>query len=227
MNKPSINGKMIFFDGPDGSGKSTQIKIVKEDLESKGYDVLQLRQPGMPGEHGDNMRKALFGEDRYRDFWAIRLLFVAEHLEFMDRYGYYKDKVILCDRCVLTSNTCIGGAEYGDLYEIMDELWRLHGIASRKPDNILIYSVTPETVKQRLQSRLCEGGEMNYYDMKQESFHRKSCEYYDCMEEIDENRPTLLGLDSTKKTIYTIDANKDKDEVSKATIELLNKLYEI
>lgn len=224
--KPTIKGKMIFFDGPDGSGKSTQMDEVADYLEGKGYKVKKLRQPGMPGEHGDNIRKALFGEDRYRNFWAIRLLFVAEYLEFMERYAHCEDEVILCDRSVLISNTCIGGAEY-DLYDLLDIMDPLYNLAEKLPDSILIYSVTPETVKKRLQSRYDEGGEINYYDKKPEWFHVKSCKYYDKMEEMDDNHPNMLGLSSTKKTIYTIDANKDVKSVTESTINLLNDLYEI
>lgn len=227
MNKQSIKGKMIFFDGPDGSGKSTQLREVAKYLRDKGYDVVETRQPGMPGEHGDNIRKALFGKDRYRDFWATRMLFVAEHLEFMDRYGYDANRVILCDRSVITSNNCIGGAEYGDIYEVISTLAPMYRLADRKPDTIVIFSVTPETVKQRLQSRLSEGGEINHYDKKEESFHKASCMNYDLMEEMDEGNPRMLGLSSTKKTIYTIDANSEVSEVTKKAIELLEEIYDI
>lgn len=226
-NKPSIKGKMIFIDGPDGSGKSTQVKNIKEYLEDKGYEVLMLRQPGMPGEHGDNVRKALFGNDRYMNFWAVRTLFAAEYLEFMDRYGYEYDKVVICDRNVITSNACIGGAEIGNLDEVIRELSGIYNLAERKPDNIIICSVTPETTLSRLSKRADAGGNLNHYDCSSEWFHRKSCFNYSKMEEIDENNPNLLGLDSSHKTIYSIDANGTEDEVTEKLIDLLNNLYSI
>ncbi len=39
-------GIFITMEGPDGSGKSTQIDLLKEYLESAGYDVLITREPG-------------------------------------------------------------------------------------------------------------------------------------------------------------------------------------
>lgn len=41
-----MRGLFITFEGPDGSGKSTQITRLKEYLSSKGYDVLLVREPG-------------------------------------------------------------------------------------------------------------------------------------------------------------------------------------
>jgi len=41
-----MKGLFITFEGPDGSGKSTQITRLKEYLSSKGYDVLLVREPG-------------------------------------------------------------------------------------------------------------------------------------------------------------------------------------
>lgn len=41
-----IKGKIISFEGMDGSGKTTQIKAVSEYLEQKGFNVTVLREPG-------------------------------------------------------------------------------------------------------------------------------------------------------------------------------------
>ena len=41
-----MKGLFITFEGPDGSGKSTQITRLREYLSSKGYDVLLVREPG-------------------------------------------------------------------------------------------------------------------------------------------------------------------------------------
>lgn len=226
-DKPSIKGKMIFIDGPDGSGKSTQIKNIKEYLEDKGYEVLMLRQPGMPGKHGDNVRKALFGEDSYGDFWAVRTLFAAEYLEFMDRYGYEPDKVILCDRNVITSNSCIGGAEIGNLDEVIRQMSPIYRLAERKPDNIIICNVSADTAIQRLGKRIESGGDWNHYDCRSEWFHKKSCYNYSRMEELEEQDANLLGLDTSHKTIYSIDANGTQDDVTDKMINLLNELYSI
>lgn len=41
-----MNGIFITFEGPDGSGKTTQLKKLGEELKKLGHDVLVTREPG-------------------------------------------------------------------------------------------------------------------------------------------------------------------------------------
>ena len=41
-----MKGIFITMEGPDGSGKTTQIELLKKYLESKGYDIIITREPG-------------------------------------------------------------------------------------------------------------------------------------------------------------------------------------
>ncbi|MGB9808580.1 MAG: dTMP kinase, partial [Caldanaerobacter sp.] len=41
-----MKGKFISFEGIDGCGKTTQVKLLEEHLNKKGYDLLVLREPG-------------------------------------------------------------------------------------------------------------------------------------------------------------------------------------
>ena len=66
MSDAACAGRFITVEGIDGCGKSTQARLLAEDLERAGYDVLALREPGAvaisekirallldPGECGD------------------------------------------------------------------------------------------------------------------------------------------------------------------------------
>ena len=46
MNWDSLKGRFLVLDGPDGSGKSSQIKLLDDALQSQGLVPLQLRDPG-------------------------------------------------------------------------------------------------------------------------------------------------------------------------------------
>ena len=41
-----MQGIFITMEGPDGAGKTTQIELLKDYLNKKGYDVLITRDPG-------------------------------------------------------------------------------------------------------------------------------------------------------------------------------------
>ena len=55
-----MSGKFIVLDGPDGGGKSTQLTILAERLQSEGYDIVATRDPGGT-RIGNEIRNLLLG----------------------------------------------------------------------------------------------------------------------------------------------------------------------
>ena len=93
----------IVFEGIDGAGKSTQIKLLKEWLESNGYEVETLVEP-TDSEVGKLIRKILQRSDATTDRVqkTLGLLFAADRMLIMDRLSDEK-KVILSDRSFISS----------------------------------------------------------------------------------------------------------------------------
>jgi len=56
-------GRLIVFEGGDGSGKTSQAKLCKERLESEGIDILHIREPGST-PIGEKVRNILLGENQ-------------------------------------------------------------------------------------------------------------------------------------------------------------------
>ena len=75
----------ITFEGIDGSGKSTQARLLSERLKSQGRDVILTREPGgAPG--AEDIRKLLVEGDPGR--WSAEteiLLFTAARRDHMER----------------------------------------------------------------------------------------------------------------------------------------------
>lgn len=229
MEKQKLEGSIICFDGIDGTGKSTQINLVAKYLEERGYKVLCVRQPGIPGV-GDYLRKALFDDskinNRLHEFWAKRLIYIAEYREFVDRYrsGVYKDTVILCDRSVITSNIAYGGAELGDEVEVMRRSVPLYeDLACYAPDKIIIFQVELHKTIERLRKR----DSSNYYDDKELEFKLRCEEIYETLREIEVMNPDCLGLLPGSDIIRYIDANKDVDDVFNQIIKILETEYDL
>ncbi len=86
-----MDGKLITFEGIDGSGKSTQIRMLTGELLSRGYDVLTTREPGGT-PLGRRLREAFLETEEAVDPLAELLLFAADraqHVNFLmsDRYA--------------------------------------------------------------------------------------------------------------------------------------------
>ena len=80
----TANGLFITFEGIDGSGKSTQAKLLAKTLGQQGWDVLLTREPG--GSTGAEQIRALVLEGD-PDRWSAEteiLLFTAARRDHMD-----------------------------------------------------------------------------------------------------------------------------------------------
>jgi dTMP kinase len=97
----AAKGLFISFEGIDGSGKSTQTKLLKDRLEADGHQVVLTREPGgSPG--AEEIRALVLQGDP--DRWSARteiLLFTAarrDHLERTILPALEAGKIVICDR---------------------------------------------------------------------------------------------------------------------------------
>lgn len=99
--KPPNAGLFISFEGIDGSGKSTQARLLAQTLRTRGLDVVLTREPG--GSPGAEEIRALVLEGP-PDRWSAEtelLLFTAarrDHLERTIRPALAAGQIVICDR---------------------------------------------------------------------------------------------------------------------------------
>jgi len=96
-----MRGKFITFEGSEGSGKSTQIKLTQEYLKKKGRDVLFLREPGGV-KISEKIRKLLLDVDT-KDMGdeCETLLYMAARAQLVKEVivpALNDGKIVLCDR---------------------------------------------------------------------------------------------------------------------------------
>ena len=90
----------VTFEGPDGSGKTTQINLLADRLRAGGHEVVVTREPGGGGPVSEEIRSLLLhGGDMARNtemllFFAAR----AEHVATLIRPALAEGKIVLCDR---------------------------------------------------------------------------------------------------------------------------------
>lgn len=158
----SDKGLFISFEGIDGSGKSTQARLLADDLRDAGRDVILTREPGgSPG--AEEIRALVLQGDP--DRWSAEteiLLFTAarrDHLERTIRPALAAGKVVICDRFA-DSTRMYQGLSRGDLRGVVD---RLHDLMiGVEPDLTILIDMDPTEGLSRALSR--KGAEERFED---------------------------------------------------------------
>lgn len=146
-------GLFITFEGIDGSGKSTQARLLAEHLRGQGREVVLTREPGgSPG--AEEIRALVLQGDP--DRWSAQtelLLFTAarrDHLERTIRPALDAGKVVICDRFA-DSTRMYQGLSRGDLRQIVDQLHDL--MIGVEPDLTILIDMDPANGLERALSR--------------------------------------------------------------------------
>ena len=143
----------ISFEGIDGSGKSTQIKLLADHLQSQGRKVIVTREPG--GSTGAEEIRALVLQGEI-DRWSAEtelLLFTAarrDHLERTIRPALAAGTIVLCDRFA-DSTRMYQGLSRGDLRQTVDQLHNL--MIGTEPDLTVLLDINPALGLTRAKSR--------------------------------------------------------------------------
>ena len=91
----------ITFEGPEGSGKSTQMELLAEYLKGKGYPVLTTREPGGTSI-GEQIREVLLSPENQEMSPLTEVLLYsasrAQHVEQVIRPHLEEGYIVLCDR---------------------------------------------------------------------------------------------------------------------------------
>jgi dTMP kinase len=152
-----LPGKLIVFEGIDGTGKSTQLSLLGDYLQEQGFDVVMTREP-TEGPYGQKIRK-LYSNRKQASRDEELELFLADRQEHTDQLllpALRQGKIVLCDRYYL-STAAYQGANGFDPSEII----RLNHFAPQ-PDIAFIFEVSLQTSLYRItQGR---GEELNDFE---------------------------------------------------------------
>lgn len=163
-------GRFISFEGIDGSGKSTQARLLAERLRAAGHVVTLTREPG--GSTGaEEIRRLVLEGDPAR--WSAEteiLLFTAarrDHLEKTIRPALARGEVVITDRFT-DSTRMYQGLSRGDLRGLVDQLHQI--MIGVEPDLTLLIDIDPATGLARAVAR--KGTELRFEEMGQDMQER-------------------------------------------------------
>ena len=143
----------VTFEGVDGSGKSTQARLLAEWLEEAGHGVLLTREPGGTPV-GEAVRKLVLHGDEMTD-WTEAALFAAaraEHVARAIRPALDEGLHVVCDR-YLDSSVAYQGIARGLGEDLVRNL-SLTVTGGLLPERTFVLLVDPATAIARSSARL-------------------------------------------------------------------------
>jgi dTMP kinase len=166
----------ITIEGPDGGGKTTQVRLLYDALKAAGVDVLLTREPGGTSI-GDQIRTVLHDVDNKEMNPAAEILLYsasrAQLVAQVIRPALASDRVVLCDRYADSTMAYQGYGRQLDL----DALRTITHFATGglTPDLTLLLDLP---VEAGLARRRTGGDEWNRMDQQTLEFHRRTRDGY-------------------------------------------------
>lgn len=170
-------GKFITFEGIEGSGKTTQLRILADFLQLRGHEVMVTREPGGT-PIGEKIRQVLLNAE-FKEMRPLTelLLYAAarcQHVEEIIRPALERGKIVLCDRYADATIAYQGEARQIDKKFLKE----IHQLATNnlKPDLTLLLDCPVEVGLKRIQERESEiPGQTNLdrFEKEKQDFHER------------------------------------------------------
>ena len=138
----------ITFEGVDGSGKSTQVRLLAEQLRSEDRDVVETREPGGT-QLGEQVRELILGGGSVSP-WAEAALFAAARAQLVDeviRPALARGADVICDRYIDSSLAYQGIARNLGVERVLE--LNLAATGHLLPDRTFLLLVPLEQATQR------------------------------------------------------------------------------
>ena len=164
-------GKFISFEGGEGVGKSTQVRLLAQALEQRGIAAVVTREPGgTPG--AESIRGLLLGKEVDWNPRAEALLFAAarsDHCQQRIGPALASGQWVLCDRFIDSTRAYQGGE--GELSDA--DILSLHRVGSGglMPDFTVLLSVPEHVAHERLRQR--DGATTDRIGGRDSAFHQR------------------------------------------------------
>jgi dTMP kinase len=200
----SARGLFITFEGPEGSGKSTQLRMLAQRLRESSRDVLESQEPGGTPIGMQIRRVLLDPANRELCPTAELLLMFAARAQNVDQWilpALAEGRIVLSDR--FTDSTLVyQGAARGLGAEVVYDVDRV-ACRGLVPDVTLVIDIDTETglARARRRNDVTQTVETRM-DEQEVSFHRKVREAYQ-----------RLAADEPRR-VRLVDGGRSRDEIA-------------
>ncbi|WP_243374472.1 dTMP kinase [Geotalea sp. SG265] len=197
-------GCFITFEGIEGCGKTTQIRLLEQHLTEKGFKVLLTREPG-GCPIADQVRAILLDAANMAMIPSAELLLYAaaraQHVEEVIRPALAEGRIVLCDRFTDATLAYQGHGRGLDL-DTIDYLNRL-ATSGLKPQLTVLIDCPVEVGLQRALARIdsiATGAREERFELESARFHQKVRNGY------------LQLAEEEKKRFIIVDGSKNVEE---------------
>lgn len=214
-----MNGIFITFEGPDGAGKTTQLKKLAEELKKQGHDVLVTREPGGTAISDqirsiilDPVNKEMVDQAEVLLYAASR----AQHVHQLILPALAAGRIVLCDRFIDAS---VAYQAYGLGVDVdMVKAISRYASSGLQATRTYILDVPVEVSLARLHHRASGTGEnaqqldrieqknVDYHSRVREGFHQIAADH--------------------PERVRVVNANRNEEEIAKEIWTDCNRLLE-
>jgi dTMP kinase len=209
-----LAGRFITFEGIDGSGKSTQLRMLAGHLRQKGIDIVATHEPGGT-PLGRRLRAAFLETEEIVAPISELLLFAADraqHVELLIKPALGQGRVVISDRYA-DATFAYQGAGRGFDESVVKEVIQL-ATGGVKPDLTLFFDIKVDTAIRRMNEHKGKDRIQNRMDLE-------TTEFYDRV------RRAYLGIAEREPARFKVlDANGSIDEVQKVVLDIIDGFLE-
>lgn len=182
-----MSGVLITFEGPDASGKTTQIHLLEETLRQNNIEPLLTREPGGT-PIGEKIRDLLLDRESAEMVPMTEMLLYAasraQHVEQIIRPALAEGRVVISDRFTDSSIAYQGyGRGLGALVEQVNSI----ATAGLRPDLTFLLMTTPESMRTRI-----DANQEDRMEAEKDEFHRAVLEGFRKIGEKDPERIVMI-----------------------------------
>jgi dTMP kinase len=218
-----LSGIFITFEGIDGSGKSTHLRLLASHFRQMGRDVVTTREPGGT-PLGTRLRAALLDSQEHVDPLTELLVFAADraqHVRILLRPALEAGHIVMSDRYA-DATVAYQGAGRGFSPELISEIVKL-ATEGLKPDLTLLFDLPVSEGGKRTKKRTDDRKEIDRLDSEDVEFYTRVREAYLRIAEAEPDRVKVIetrgSVEETHALVKEVvqkflDARNQSDDLS-------------
>lgn len=171
----ALKGLVIYFDGPDGAGKTTQLQMAAAKLQTAGHEVYAIHALG-GSAIGDKLATAMMAPDPRPPETDLYIALAAQYAALQDIEARRNaNQIVLIDRSplsIIAYQVFAGGIDPEKGYSAATEI-----LERVKPDLLLMYNASPDVLLGRRHQRNQQSGS-DYFESMPPAYHEETIKGY-------------------------------------------------